>query len=88
MEVTSKKTSELQKLKGSKFFSKVDLKYTYGQIPLHKETQKHCNFSILGVNATGKYRFMNGFYGLTDMPATIQKAMDFTLNNIISLMNS
>ena len=27
---------------------------------------------------------MNGFYGLTDMPATFRKATDFTLNNINS----
>ena len=28
---------------------------------------------------TGKYRFQTGFYGLADMPAQIQKAMDYTL---------
>ena len=28
---------------------------------------------------TGTYRFQGGFYGLTDMPAEFQKAMDYTL---------
>ena len=39
---------------------------------------------ILGGNATGKYRFIIAFYGLTDIPATFQKNMDFTLTNITS----
>ena len=28
---------------------------------------------------TGTYRFHTGFYGLTDMPAEFQKAMNYTL---------
>ena len=28
---------------------------------------------------TGTYRFKTGFYGLTDMPAEFQKAVDYTL---------
>ena len=81
LDTISKKISE-QKIKpGTFYFSKIDLKYAYSQIPLHKDTQKHCNFNILGGNATGTYRFINGFYGLTDMPATFQKAIDYTLNN-------
>ena len=44
--------------------------------------KKHCNFNILGGRATGTYRFFNGFYGLTDMPATFQKKIDKTLQNI------
>ena len=28
---------------------------------------------------TGMYRFQTGFFGLTDMPAEFQKAMDYTL---------
>ena len=55
------------------FFSKIDLKYAYSQVPLDNNMQKHCNFSILGGKATGTYRFVNGFYGLTEMPATFQK---------------
>ena len=61
------------------YSSKIDLKYAYSQIPLETELQKHCNFNILDGKATGTYRFLNGFYGLTDMPATFQKTIDVTL---------
>ena len=84
MDTISKKNSEQKNNPGTFYFSKIDLKYAYSQIPLHKDTQKHCNFNILGGNATGTYRFIDGFYGLTDMPATFQKAIDYTLNNINS----
>ena len=67
--------------KGTFYFPKLDLKYAYSQIPLDPELQKHCNFNILGGKATGTYRFLNGFYGLTDMPATFQKTIDVTLQN-------
>ena len=66
---------------GTFYFSKIDLKYAYSQIPLDHELQKHCNFNILGGKATATYRFLNGFYGLTDMPATFQKTIDVTLQN-------
>ena len=84
VDIISKKISELKNNPGTIYFSKIDLKYAYSQIALHKDTQKHCIFNILGGNATGTYRFINGFYGLTDMPATFQKATDYTLNNINS----
>ena len=32
----------------------------------------------------GTYRFLNGFYGLTDQPATFQKMMDTTLDGLDS----
>ena len=73
--------SERRNLLG-KYFSKIDLKYAYIQIPLDENIQKHCNFSILGGRATGTYRFINGFYGLQDMPATFQKTIDKTLQNV------
>ena len=58
------------------FFSKIDLKYAYSQIPLDENIKKYCNFNILGGRATGTYRFKNGFYGLTNMPATFQKTIE------------
>ena len=74
--------SERRNLPGKYFFSKIDLKYAYSQIPLDENIQNHCNFNILGGRATGTYRFINGFYGLTDMPATFQKTIDKTLQNV------
>ena len=78
------KTSDLKTTEGTLYFSKMDLKYAYSQLPLHPDTQKHWNFNILGGNATGTYRFLNGFYGLTDLPAICQKMMDTTLDGINS----
>ena len=62
-------------------FSTLDLRYAYSQIPLDKTTREQCNFSLIGGNATGTYQVQTGFYGLTDMPAEIQKAIDLTLTN-------
>ena len=61
------------------YFSTIDLKYAYSQLNLHPETAKHCNFNIVSCDVTGTYRFKTGFFGLTDMPAEFQKAMDYTL---------
>ena len=61
------------------WFSSIDLKYAYGQLPLDKETSNHCNFNMVGGDATGTFRFLTGFYGLTDLPAEFQKAIDCTL---------
>ena len=64
---------------GTFWFSKIDLKYAYSQIPLDNSIAKHCNFSILGGKATGTYRFLSGLYGLTDMLATFPETIDKTL---------
>ena len=61
------------------YFSTIDLKYAYSQLNLHPDTACHCNFNIICGDATGTYRFKTGFFGLTDMPAEFQKAMDYTL---------
>ena len=61
------------------WFSKIDLKYAYSQIPLDESVAEHSNFNILGDKATGLYRFINGFYGLTDMRSTFQETIDKTL---------
>ena len=57
-------------------FTSVDLKYAYGQVPLNAELAKHCNFAIIGGKASGIYRFLTGFYGLTVMPPEFQRIMD------------
>ena len=62
-------------------FSTLDLRYAYSQIPLDKMTKEQCNFSLIGGHATGTYQFQTGFYGLTDMPAEFQKAIDSTHTN-------
>ena len=61
------------------FFSTLDLKYAYSQLNLDPETARRCNFNIISREGTGTYRFITGFYGLTDIPAAFQKVMDYTL---------
>ena len=77
--------TQREKSPGTFWFLKIDLKYAYCQIPIDISIAKHYNFSILGGRATGTYRFLNGFYGLTDMPATFQKTINKTLGGISSL---
>ena len=69
-------------VEGEVLFSTIDLRYAYSQLPLDDDTAKQCNFKIIGGQATGTYRFNTGFYGLTDMPAEFQKAIDKTLYNL------
>ena len=73
--ITDYKTEPVDKI----YFSSIDLKCAYRQLNLHLDTAKHCNFDIVSGDMTGTYRFKTGFYGLTDMPAEFQKAMDYTL---------
>ena len=59
------------------YFTTLDLQYAYSQLNLHSDTARHYNF--VSGDMTGTYRFKTGFYGLTDMPAEFQKAIDCTL---------
>ena len=61
------------------YFSTLDLRYAYSQLNLDPETARHCNFIFISGEGTGTYRFITGFYGLTDMPAAFQKVMDYTI---------
>ena len=61
------------------YFSTLDLKYAYSPLNLDPNTANYCNFNIISGEMTGSYRFQTGFYGLTDMPAEIQKAMNYIL---------
>ena len=87
MDAVAKYLSDSKQILGEFLFSKIDLKYAYSQIQLHPTIQKHCNFNILGGKSTGTYRFINGFYGLSDMPAIFQKTFDKTLENIPNKFN-
>ncbi len=66
---------------GQVWFTVLDLKYAYGQLSLSPETAAQCNFSIVGGAATGTYRFLTGFYGLSDMPAEFQQTIDKTFRD-------
>ena len=66
---------------GTTYFFTIDLRYADSQLKLDDITKTQCNFSIIDGQATGTYQFQTGFYGLTDMPAEFQKAINLTLNN-------
>ena len=61
------------------WLNKIVHKHAYSQLPLDESIAKPCNFNILGGKATVTYRFVNGFYGLTNMPAKFQQTIDKTL---------
>ena len=69
---------------GQYFFSKIDLKHAYSQIPLDENTKMDCNFNILCGQAKGTYRYIKDFSGLTGMPATFQKIIEKTLYDLKS----
>ena len=73
---------QTDKGEGTTFFTSLDMNYAYGQVKLSENTAKHCNFQIIGGEATGVYRFKTGFYGLTTMPTEFQRIMDTTLAGI------
>ena len=61
---------------GIVYFTTLDFTYAYGQVSLEQKTSEHCNFLLVGGKSTGIYRFKNGFYVLTSMPAEFQKVID------------
>ena len=63
------------------WISKFDLDYAYGQLILSRETRNFCIFAVTGGNFTGHYRFLEGFYGLADIPTIFQEKIDQTLEN-------
>ena len=65
-----------EKKSGNVYFTTLDFTYAYGQVALKQKTSEQCNFSLVGGKSTGTYRFKNGFYGLTSMPAEFQKVID------------
>ena len=58
------------------WFSSIDLKYAYSQIPLSRKASNQCNFNIVGGEITSSYRFKTGFYGLGEMPNEFQSIRD------------
>ena len=61
------------------YLETLDLQYAYSQLNLHSDSARHCNFNLVSGDMTGFHRFKTGFYGVTDMPAEFQNAIDCTL---------
>ena len=67
---------------GEVWFTSLDLKYAFSQLPLLSLVNNLCNFSILRGEATGTYLFKTGIFGFTDMPTEFQKAMECTFQGL------
>ena len=72
------------------YFSTLDLQCAHSQLNLHADTSRHFSFNIVSGNMTGSLKRLlkqaskTGFYGLTDMPAEFQKAINSTLAGLNS----
>ena len=49
------------------------------RIKLDEKTRNFGIFTVAGGEFTGYYRFLKGFYGLTDIPTIFQERIDKTL---------
>ena len=67
---------------GKTFFTTLDLTYAYGQVELSEATSRQRNFQLIRGAATGIYRFITEFYGLTTMRTEFQRLLDLTLAGI------
>ena len=54
------------------WYSSVDKKYAYGQVPLDESTAEDCSFQTIGGKSTGTSRFTIGPCGLSIMQAEFQ----------------
>ena len=61
---------------GKVWFTSVDLKYAFGQVLLNPSLANYCKFAIVGGKASGIYRFLTGFCGLTVMLTEFQRIME------------
>ena len=55
--------------------SKLDLDYAYGQLLLSRDARNLCIFAVTGGDFTVYYRFLKGFYGITDIPTIFQEKL-------------
>ena len=78
-QLISKESAEITRNSWEIWMSKIDLDYAYGQAKLTVEAAKHCEFSIIGGDFTGHYRFKKGFHRLSDIATVFQDHIDKVL---------
>ncbi len=69
----------LNKLHGSRYFSALDLKWGYWQVPL---TQAAREMTAFTVGPLGFYEFLRMPFGLTNAPSTFQWLMETAFNEV------
>ncbi len=69
----------LNKLHGSKYFSALDLKWGYWQVPL---AQAAWEMTVFTVGPLGFYEFLRMLFILTNAPSTFQHLMETDFNEV------
>lgn len=68
--------SILDKLRGAKYISKIDLKNAYLQVPIKQHSKKNTAFTVPGKGGKCLYQFVTMHFGLTNAPATFYRLVD------------
>ena len=63
----------LDKFRGAKYISKIDLKNAYLQVPMKRGSKKYTEFTAPGKDL---YQFVTMPFGLTNAPATFCRLVD------------
>ena len=63
----------LDNLRNAKYLSKIDMSQAFHQIPLDENSKEITAFSVVG---KGLYQYKRLPYGLSNSPASFQRAMD------------
>ena len=61
------------------FSSTINLKYAYIQLNVQFDTAIHCKFNFVSGDMKSTNRFKNGFYELIEVPADLQKGIDYSI---------
>ena len=69
----------LNKLHASRYFSALDLKWGYWQVPLAQAAQEMTAFTV---RPLGFYEFLRMPFGLTNAPSTFQQLMETAFNEV------
>ena len=73
-------SSILDRLRGAKFISSLDVKSAYWQVPVKADSREFTAFTVPG----GLYQFKRMPFGLTNAPATWQRVIDRAIDPSLS----
>lgn len=74
-------SDQIDRLSGGKFFTSLDLKMGYYQIPVKEESRKYTSF----VTPFGQYEYLRMPFGLTNAPRVFQRYMNEALRPVADI---